>query len=58
MDGGEEGSIDSSYVKEVALKIISRVFPRGPQRPRYNEVAVYWEFLLLKIERVSSKFLL
>ena len=33
-------------------------FPRGPQRPCYNGVAVYWEFLLLKIERVRQRLVL
>ena len=33
-------------------------FPHGPQRPLYNEVAVYWEFLLLKIERVRQRIVL
>jgi len=33
-------------------------FSCGPQRPRYNEVAVYWEFMLLKIERVRQRIVL
>ena len=37
---------------------ITRFPLRGSQRPRYNGVAVYWEFLLLKIERVRQRIVL
>ena len=33
-------------------------FPRGSQRPLYNGVTVYWEFMLLKIERVRQRIVL
>ena len=44
--------------KRGRVKDYLTLFSRGPQRPRYNEVAVYWEFLLLKTERVRQRIVL